>query len=64
MTSENFTTWRKAAYSVGNGNCVEVGASLRAVGVRDTVQRERGPLLEFSPVAWRAFIDAAKTGRS
>jgi hypothetical protein len=61
MTSNNFTTWRKATYSVGNGNCVEVATGRRAVGVRDTVQRGHGPVLEFSAAAWRAFINTAKS---
>jgi hypothetical protein len=60
MTSKNFTTWRKATYSHGNGACVEVAANRRIIGVRDTVQRQRGPVLEFPAAAWRAFIDAAK----
>jgi hypothetical protein len=61
MTSNNFTTWRKATYSHANGGCVEVAADQRAVGVRDTVQRGRGPVLQFSAAAWRAFVDAAKS---
>jgi hypothetical protein len=61
MTSGNFTTWRKATYSVGNGNCVEVAAGHQAIGVRDTVQQGYGPMLEFSVQAWRAFVGAAKS---
>jgi hypothetical protein len=61
MTSGNFTTWRKATYSAGNGNCVEVAANRRIVGIRDTMQDGRGPVLEFSAVAWRHFISAAKS---
>jgi hypothetical protein len=63
MTSDNFTTWRKATYSAGNGNCIEVAAGRRAVAVRDTAQQGRGPMLEFSTEAWRAFIGTARTRR-
>lgn len=61
MTGNTFTTWRKATYSAGNGNCVEVAASRQAVGVRDTIQHGHGPVLQFSTAAWLAFIGAAKT---
>ena len=64
MTSDTFTGWRKATYSHGNGNCVEVAAVRRAIGVRDTVQQGRGPVLEFSAEAWRAFIGTAKSQRA
>lgn len=54
--------WRKSSYSGnGGGTCVEVGEALRAVLVRDTQDR-RGPVLRFSPAAWRRFADQVKTG--
>ena len=58
MTSE-FATWRKSSYSAGNAECVEVAAA-RTVGVRDTRQRGRGPVLEFPGAAWTAFIATAR----
>lgn len=61
MTSDNFTTWRKATYSVGNGNCLEVAAGRQAVGVRDTAQEGHGQMLEFSLEAWQAFIGTTKS---
>jgi hypothetical protein len=57
MTSDNFTTWRKATYSHANGDCVEVAANQKAVGVRDTTQGGRGPVLEFPAAAWCAPRD-------
>jgi hypothetical protein len=60
MTSDTFTDWRKATYSHANGSCVEVAADREAVGVRDTVQRGRGQVLQFPAAAWRAFIATAK----
>jgi Domain of unknown function (DUF397) len=56
-------TWRKSSYSGGNGgDCVEVGAPAEAgrVLVRDTKDR-RGPVLTFSPQAWRRFAERVKT---
>jgi hypothetical protein len=54
--------WRTSRHSGSSANCVEVAAAGRAVGVRDTKQRGRGPVLEFTGARWRAFIQAAKNG--
>lgn len=62
MTSEDFTGWRKASHSDGNGACVQVGTGERVVGVRDTQDLGRGPVLKFPMAAWRAFIATAKCG--
>jgi hypothetical protein len=57
--------WRKSRRSNASGNCVEVGAApdCRVVGVRDTKQRGHGPVLEFTPPAWQAFIVAIRDGK-
>lgn len=54
-------TWRKATYSHANGDCVEVAADRQVVGIRDTVQYGRGPVLEFPAAAWSAFTGNAKS---
>ena len=52
--------WRKSSYSGnGGGECVEIGASADGVVVRDTTDRT-GPVLRFTPAAWRRFADQAK----
>jgi hypothetical protein len=53
--------WRKSSYS-GNGgsDCVEVGNDARRVLVRDTKDHGQGPVLRFSPEAWRRFADRVK----
>jgi hypothetical protein len=52
--------WRKSSYSGnGGGECVEIGASPGAVVVRDTTDRT-GPVLQFTPAAWRRFADQVK----
>jgi len=54
--------WRKSSYSGGNGgNCIEVGAGKSAIAVRDTKQADSGPVLVFSPAAWRRFADGLKS---
>lgn len=53
--------WRKASYSSnGGGNCVEVGRARPGVLVRDTKQNGTGPVLRFSPAAWRKFTGQVK----
>jgi hypothetical protein len=52
--------WRKASYSDNGGNCVEVGEARRGVLVRDTRDHGHGPVLPFSPDAWRRFADRVK----
>ncbi|MFE4361507.1 DUF397 domain-containing protein [Kitasatospora sp. NPDC058184] len=56
--------WAKSSYSSSeNGDCVEVGRTATgAIPVRDTKQHRRGPVLEFTPVAFQGFLDAVKAG--
>ena len=52
--------WRKASYSASNGGgCVEVADHASRVLVRDTQDRT-GPVLRFTPEAWRRFADLVK----
>jgi Domain of unknown function (DUF397) len=56
----NEATWRTSSYS-GTGNCVEVGSDSTAdVLIRDTKDRT-GPVLEFTPRAWRTFTGELRT---
>jgi hypothetical protein len=53
--------WRTASYSSnGGGECVEVADHKDRVLVRDT-QARSGPVLWFSPDAWRTFAAQVKT---
>lgn len=55
--------WLKSSYSgQSGGNCVEVADTVNRVLVRDTKQAGAGPVLKFSPGAWRRF--AAQVKRS
>lgn len=56
--------WRKSSYSGDNsGNCVEVDEVASGVLVRDT-KDTTGPVLRFTPDAWRSFAGLLKAGRS
>lgn len=51
--------WRKASYSNGSGDCVEVADAASVVLVRDTKTRDGGTLT-FTADAWRAFTGSLK----
>jgi hypothetical protein len=53
------SNWRKSSYSTAQGNCVQVGGDCGRVLVQDTKDRA-GPVLRFSPAAWRRFADQVK----
>jgi hypothetical protein len=63
-TAKSFTRWRKASHSESGNECVEVGTSGRAIGVRDTKQAEQGPILEFAPRAFGRFVQQTKVGEN
>jgi hypothetical protein len=61
MTNEAVSGWRVASYTGGQGNCVEVGRSATTtIAVRDTKNREGGPVLGFDASAWRTFTRRLK----
>ncbi|MGW2109824.1 DUF397 domain-containing protein [Streptomyces sp. NPDC001948] len=48
--------WRASTYSGGNNECLEVADNIpHLVPVRDS-KRPTGPVISFSPNAWRTFI--------
>jgi Domain of unknown function (DUF397) len=51
--------WRKATYSNGGENCIEVADQANRVHVRDTQDRT-GPVLTLTPAAWQAFTGSLK----
>jgi hypothetical protein len=58
-----YSGWHKSTYSGNANSCVEVGrAADGAVGVRDTKQHGRGPVLEFSPAEWQSFLTGIQNG--
>ena len=58
-----FTNWRKSTRSSAGDNCVEVAfAADGHVGLRDSKELGLGPVLEFTPSEWDAFLDGASKG--
>lgn len=53
--------WRKSSHS-GNGgaDCVETGTAPGAVLIRDTKNRDRGPVLRITPADWKRFTTQIK----
>lgn len=52
--------WRKSSYSgQSGGNCVAVADDESRILVRDT-KDSQGPMLRFSPDAWRKFATGIK----
>lgn len=63
MNGEKYTGWHKSRHSGNANSCVEIGhAADGGVGIRDSKQHGRGPVLEFSPREWQAFIAGVKEG--
>jgi hypothetical protein len=55
--------WIKSSLSTYNGTCVEIARiSNNCVGMRDTKDHGRGPILAFSQREWSAFLAGAKAG--
>ncbi|HEY8527942.1 MAG TPA: DUF397 domain-containing protein [Acidimicrobiales bacterium] len=63
MSAPKFTNWRTSSRSSGGDNCVEVAfAADGTVGVRDSKQQGDGPVLEFTPAEWEAFLGGVREG--
>ena len=61
----DYTGWHKSSYSGNANSCVEVGhAADGRVGVRDTKQHGRGPVLGFTRAEWQAFLAAVRSGQA
>lgn len=54
--------WFKSSASTGANNCVEVRFRTDGVDVRDTKQAGVGPVLQFTPEEWAAFVAGAHQG--
>jgi hypothetical protein len=49
--------WRSSTYSGGNNECVEIADNIPTlISVRDS-KRPVGPVLTFTPDAWRTFVN-------
>jgi len=55
----NDDRWFKSSYT--NTECVEVHIAPDWIAVRDSKNPD-GPVLQFNPAEWRAFLAGAKDG--
>jgi uncharacterized protein DUF397 len=55
--------WRKATYSLSNGNCVEVGTGQALVAIRDSSDPD-GPAISVGRGEWTAFTEYVKRATS
>ena len=64
MPAPDFTSarWRKSTRSNAANACVEVASTQDVVGVRDTKEQGRGPILAFSRDHWTLFLKNLKHG--
>ena len=53
--------WRKAQYSVQNGQCVELARAGAMIAIRDS-KNPVGPILTYTRAEWNAFLHGAKNG--
>jgi len=53
--------WFKSSLSFSNSNCVEVADLPDGVAVRDS-KDPGGPVLQFTPGEWRAFLGGVRDG--
>ncbi|OPF82726.1 DUF397 domain-containing protein [Streptomyces antioxidans] len=60
MTAHRRSHWRKSSHSVGEGQCVEVGAAGGRVRLRES--DDPGTVLTTVPVVLAAFVRSAKAG--
>ena len=60
MEGNRAIAWRKSSYSGNNGgDCVEVGAAVPLIAVRDSKDPD-GARLTFGREAWQAFAAQVK----
>ena len=57
----NRLNWRKATYSIANGDCAEVASAAGSVVIRDT-KDPYGLILCYPSDSWRTFITKTQTG--
>ena len=54
--------WRKASYSVNNGQCVETASARGAVMVRDSADNSESLVVSYPVQSWRTFLASTKAG--
>ncbi|MEV0676940.1 DUF397 domain-containing protein [Actinosynnema sp. NPDC050436] len=64
MPTPNFLTarWRRASYTEGNDNCVEIAHTPHTVACRDS-KNPTGPTLTFPPASFTGLLTGLKADR-
>ena len=52
--------WRKSSYSLGNGECIEIGSIGAGVVIIRDSKDAAGSILRCGSDEWRSFISAVK----
>jgi hypothetical protein len=64
MTQPDFTAaaWRKSRVCADGDSCVEVARVGGRVGVRNSKNDGKGPILVFEDYEWRTFVAGVRAG--
>ena len=54
-------SWVKAQFSSINGACIEIASTPGKIAIRDS-KDPGGPILVYTPLEFRAFLDGARNG--
>lgn len=54
--------WRTSTRSSNGANCVEVDFTAAGVEMRDSKAHGTGPIINFTPTQWAAFLDDLSSG--
>ncbi|MGQ0719342.1 MAG: DUF397 domain-containing protein [Pseudonocardiales bacterium] len=54
--------WRTSTRSSNGGNCVEVDFTTAGIQMRDSKARGTGPIIDFTPTQWAAFLHESVRG--
>ncbi|MGH3763841.1 MAG: DUF397 domain-containing protein [Pseudonocardiaceae bacterium] len=54
--------WRTSTHSNNGGDCVEVDFTAAGVEMRDSKAHGTGPIINFTPTQWAAFLNDLSSG--
>jgi hypothetical protein len=54
-------SWVKASFSNHNGACIEIASTTDKIAMRDS-KDPGGPILVYTPIEFRAFLEGARNG--
>ncbi|HET9257017.1 MAG TPA: DUF397 domain-containing protein [Pseudonocardiaceae bacterium] len=54
--------WRTSTHNSNGGDCVEIDFTATGVEMRDSKAHGTGPIIDFTPTQWAAFLDDLSSG--